>query len=159
MKSLFDMMLTGNNTVVTTAEAQNAITAIDQNNDGKANKMELFMAFKNISRGQSTPNTNSYGYNNPNRGSNYGQGPTGQYGYQQNPYQQQQMPMYNQNMNYGSQPNYNQPMQNSYNNQPNSGYGYSQQTYNQGHPNDPQGMNGNYGPQGMGMYGQSGNYN
>jgi hypothetical protein len=31
--------------------AQNAITSIDQNNDGKTNKFELFIAFKNISRG------------------------------------------------------------------------------------------------------------
>ena len=154
----------GNPTVITQQQAQNAICSIDKNNDGKANKMELFMAFKGIiSNGQQ-----QYGVQ-----SGYQQGSMMQQPYQQNSYQQQGM----QNGYYGRQPGYGQPgygqqMQQPYgqpgHNQPYSqpqvghGYqsGYQQPNYNQyGQPNYNQ--QGYTPQQGMGqqqMYGSGGRW-
>ena len=94
-------------------QATQALMAIDQNNDGRANKMELFNAFKRVIMQQ--------------QGGNYGQGSYGQQGYGQQGYGQQGYGQqgygqggYGQQSGYGQQGGYNQ-----------GGYG-QQGGYNQG---------------------------
>lgn len=65
------------NMVVNDAQAMQAIRSIDKNNDGRASKMELFMAFKAISAG-GNPGQPQQGYGQQQ---NYGQQPN--YGQQQ----------------------------------------------------------------------------
>jgi hypothetical protein len=67
------------------AQAYQALMMIDQNNDGKASKMELFQAFRRILNQQSGYRQQGYGqggYGQGNVGS-YGQGGYNQGGYGQ----------------------------------------------------------------------------
>ena len=109
-------------------QATQALMAIDQNNDGRANKMELFNAFKRVimqqqggnygqgSYGQQGYGQQGYGQQGYGQGG-YGQGGYGQQGYGQQGYGQQG---YGQQSGYGQQGGYNQ-----------GGYG-QQGGYNQG---------------------------
>lgn len=136
----------GNPTVITQAQAQNAICSIDKNNDGKANKMELFMAFKGIISGQ--PQQQQYAQ------MGYQQGPMMQQSYtgQQNPYQQYpQQQGFQQSGHYGNAQYYGQPMQQPY---PQAGYGY-QNGYQPAYNNPYGQQQPNYGQP---MYGSGGRW-
>lgn len=140
----------GNPTVITPTQAQNAICSIDKNNDGKANKMELFMAFKGIISNQ------QYQQQSMMQSRGYQPNPYQPNLYQQNPYPQQGIP----NGYYGSQPGYAPPMQpNQPYGQPQMGYGYQsgyqQPMYNNQYPN--QGYNPQQG-YGQPMYGSGGRW-
>lgn len=124
----------GNPTTISMKDAQNAIRAIDKNNDGKANKLELFMAFKNISSQNGGPQQSPGGYQNPQ------QNPYQQNPYQQNPYQQNPYQSAN---NYGPPQGYNQYNQPQGYQQPNQGYG----------------QQGGYGQPQQGGWGQQGGMN
>lgn len=135
----------GNPAVITPLQAQNAICAIDKNNDGKANKMELFLAFKGIISGQQS-NSGPSGYQ---------QGPPQGYQqtYQQNPYQANPYGQsgYAAPQNCGSMQ---QPYGQSYAQQP-YGQPYGQQSYGYQQPNYQQGYGSQQG-YGQPYYGQQG---
>lgn len=130
-------------------QAMQAMRAIDRNGDGKANKMELFMAIKQMSnqQGMYGGQGNMYGSGQGmyGQGSMYGQGGYGGYG-GQGPWNQGGYG----NQSYGGQPSYGQggmfgqPMNNTY-----GGMNYGQGGYGQG------GMYGTgFRQQGMGGFGQ-----
>ena len=103
-------------------QAMQALASIDKDNDGKASKMELFMALKYMLQQQ------QYGQQQ------YGQQQYGQQQYGQQPYVQQQ---------YGQQPYQQQP----YQQQPYQQQPYQQQPYQQ-QPYQQQGYGQQYGNQG-----------
>ena len=112
--------LMGNPTRVNDGQARSAMAAIDKNFDGKASKMELFMAFKQILASRQ-PQQSGYGQQ---------QGGYGQQGYgQQGGYGQQQQGSYGQ-QGYGQQGYGQQGGQQGYGQQ--GGYGQGQQGYGQG---------------------------
>jgi hypothetical protein len=131
--------MTGNSIRVTQQDAIAAMRAIDRNNDGRANKPELFNCFKSLMGGQRP-----------------GQGQQGGYGQQQGGYGQQQGGYGQQ----GQQGGYGQ-QQGGYGQQGQQG-GYGQQGQQQGQwGNQPQqgGQQGQWGnqPQQGGQQGQWGN--
>jgi hypothetical protein len=132
---LFQAM--GYNMKITNQQAQQTLTVIDKNNDGKASKMELFLAFKQI-LSNSNPQNNNYGNQNPYGQQQYNQGYNQQYN---QGYNQQYNQGYNQQYNQGYNQGYNQP----YNQQQYQGYnqGYQQQGYNNQIYNQPQQSQGN----------------
>lgn len=119
-------------------QATQALMAIDQNNDGRANKMELFNAFKRVIMQQ--------------QGGNYGQGSYGNQGYGNQGYGHRVMEIEDMANRVMGQQGYGQQGygQGGWGNQ--GGYG-QQSGYGQ------QGGWGNQGGYNRGGYGQQGGYN
>ena len=97
-------MMMGSPQTVNMYQAQQALQQIDRNGDGRANKMELFMAFKQMiaiqqqqmyqqqqmQQGYGQQGYGQQGYGQQGYGQQgYGQQGYGQQGYQQGPYNQQ----------------------------------------------------------------------
>ena len=114
---VFQMM--GSPQRINAYQAQQSLMSIDRNGDGRANKMELFMAFKMMIQQQQQQQQMYPGYGQQSfTQQNYGQ--TGYYGQQGN-----------------QQPGFNQQQQQGYNQQGYSQQGYNQQGYSQKGPYNP----------------------
>jgi hypothetical protein len=141
--------MTGSAYRVQPQQAISAMRAIDKNGDGKASKMELFMAFKQILSSQHYMQNQNQGYGGYQQQQGYGQQNYGQQnngqpgnnqqGYNQQGYGQQQQ-QYGQQQGYGQQ----QYGQQGYGQQQYGQQGYGQQqNYGQGYNQGSQGFGQN----------------
>ena len=120
--------MTGSPYRVQPQQAMAAMRAIDKNGDGRASKMELFLAFKQILTSQHYMQSQNQGYGGYQQ-QGYGQQGYGQQGYGQQGYGQQGYGQQNyQQQGYGQQQSYGQQQygQQGYGQQSYGGQGYNQ---------------------------------